>query len=541
MLNMKIWDEYGDLIPLDELQIPKKKGKIAAVIVNRDRPDLTDNLVEQLKEQKSVEIDIYVVEMGSENKSKNQTIYYNDTDFKGKAYGHNVGLRQAMQTKDYEKYWILMNDVVLEGHNCAKNISEFLDKNDSVAIASPCEPEGKYSGCRVGDSEYNIVSTCDYLCMMIKSQCIKECGFLNPQFKYSWGAIHEYSFKISKANKCIAYYSGARFKHLGGTTYGKTKKTISRKKYISNAKKFAARYFVEHYGKNWDSVFYKNLKYPVHSNNFKKHRVLWESELDKKEVAKYNQKRPKGIIEQIEYLKPWFYPVKIKDILVTPGVQYQGRNSISPSHLSERTKYRKSILVEEVVKNYNFSGKSILDLASNCSYWSSFYAKEGATSLTAVEGRYDYVEQGKLYWYENNFLPKENVNFIHSNIMDNKLWRNLKSSKYDFTLCCGIIYHIKNFEKLLKNVASVTKDVIIVDTRVSKVEISQEEPGGWFFDAIVETSHKKVPTKDSIMSILKENGFKSKLLKTDDKIPDLMKGSENYQNESRVCIFAERI
>lgn len=545
MLNTEIWNEFKQLKPLSKIKRGKKIADVAVIIVNRDRPDLTDNLVEQISGMsKSLEVDTFVVEMGSKKRSKYETIYYDDPDYRGKCYGHNVGLRQAMLSGKYRYYWVIMNDLVFKDSDALNKMVQIMDKNKQIGIMSPTEPGGAYPSCRpIKNKDFHTVSTTDYLSLLIRDELIEKGNFLNPNFKYCWGAIHEFAYKCNKNNLIVAYCDKVHMKHLGGTTYGKVKGVISRDEYRDKARKFAARYFVEHYGKNWDEIFTNTLPGPVNKNTFLLHRKSWERALSDDEREYYSSKKTasKSLDSKIDALQPWFYPVVINGIKVTPGLIKGDRASIGDEHLVERTAYRKNILVDEVVKRYDFKNKSILDVASNCAYWSSHYVRHGAKSLTAIEGRLEYVKQGRLYWGENKILNKKDFNFIHSNVLDSNLWISLKDNKkFDFSLCCGILYHIEDYETLLRHIDSVTKEAILVDTRVSSDKSTIEEPGGWFFDAIVETKVKRVPTMKSIVRFLQSMGYHVEQLKTDARMPTLMRGNENYVSNKRVCLLARK-
>jgi hypothetical protein len=111
---------------------------------------------------------------------------------------------------------------------------------------------------------------------LIKRKCIEKNGFLNEQFKYCWGAIHEYSYKIYSNGWKLGYCDIVSMKHFGGTTYGKTKNTISREEYKREAKKFASKYFLENYGQKWDEDFSKHLSTKIKTNTYKLHRKFWE-------------------------------------------------------------------------------------------------------------------------------------------------------------------------------------------------------------------------------------------------------------------------
>jgi GT2 family glycosyltransferase len=279
MLNTEIWNAKGDLVEFSDIQFGAKRGDVAAVIVDRDRPDLTDELVEFIETHKgNLAVDTYVIEMGSVKRSKYESIYYDDSDYRGKCYGHNVGLRYAKFQGYYRYYLVLMNDVRFLEPNGIENLVRIADKNPEIGILSPAEPEGPYPDCfpRVG-SDFHTVSTPDYLALLIRNECVESVGFMNPSFKYCWGALHELSYKLYSKGWKLAYCDRVNKRHLGGTTYGKTKNTISRDDYIVNAKRFAADYFRKTYGESWDDDFSKVLPIGISVNTYRVHRRLWES------------------------------------------------------------------------------------------------------------------------------------------------------------------------------------------------------------------------------------------------------------------------
>jgi GT2 family glycosyltransferase len=260
----------------------KYKNDLAIIIVNRDRPDLTDTLVESLNSLHTKNgKDLYIIEMGSQKEklSKYCSYYYEDTEFKGKAYGHNQGLNYVLENHGrYRYYWFLMNDLVFgENPNPIDKMIEILESERQMGILSPTEIDSGYPGSRPdANQKWHKVSTTDYLALMMKDRCLQDVGFLGPHFKYSWGAIHELTYKMYQKGWFIAYCDQVVMKHLGGTTYGSTKNTISRDEYKKNARMFCAKYFVETYGEDWDEKFTKCLPGDVETNTYKLHRKFWE-------------------------------------------------------------------------------------------------------------------------------------------------------------------------------------------------------------------------------------------------------------------------
>ena len=86
-----IWDEHGELVPLTPAPAAEHEADVAAIVVSRNRPDLVDGMVRQLRGMGgSLTMDTYVVEMGTDpdKLSPHCSLRYDDPDFRGKCYGH---------------------------------------------------------------------------------------------------------------------------------------------------------------------------------------------------------------------------------------------------------------------------------------------------------------------------------------------------------------------------------------------------------------------------------------------------------------------
>jgi hypothetical protein len=264
-------------------------GDVAAIIVNRNRPDLTDALVEQLQALPSTNrARIIEIECGSDpdKRSRYANYTYDDPDFRGKCYGHNCGLDFVLGRHGrFRYYWFLMNDVVFEpGSDPIATLTEVLASEPRMALVSPTELDSVYPGSEPDAGQrWHMVSTCDYLALLMKDAAQREVGFLNPDFKYCWGAIHELSYKLYRDGWFLAYCDAVRMKHLGGTTYGAGTNTISRAQYRREAQRWAARYFLRTYGPRWDELFSQHLPPQITRNTYRAHRRFWESALPRAE------------------------------------------------------------------------------------------------------------------------------------------------------------------------------------------------------------------------------------------------------------------
>lgn len=261
--------------------------KVAIIVVSRNRPDLVKRQIEELsKLGKKVEKEIHVVECGTDPDKLNHrymTMWYKDEPFKGKCYAHNEGLNHVMsfdKDKKNDYYLFLHNDIFFDKDNKFDPLDkmvEIMEKHKQIGVLSPTEKNSPYPDGRPRTDSWHKVSTCDYLCLMMGRSDLENVGFLNPDFKYCWGAIHELSYKLYKRGLCVAYCDAVHMTHLGGSTYGKNTKTISREEYQKRAKQFAATYFRRAYGENWDKEFSKHLPKDIKINTYKEHRKLWES------------------------------------------------------------------------------------------------------------------------------------------------------------------------------------------------------------------------------------------------------------------------
>jgi len=238
-------------------------------------------------------------------------------------------------------------------------------------------------------------------------------------------------------------------------------------------------------------------------------------------------------------LNPWFCPVQVGSVQVTPGIG----STWNAKKLTNRIVYRHKLLVDEVVKRYDFKGKRVLDLACNCAYWSARYVAHGAEYVFGVEGRPTVHKQAELYWKHNRFLPKDKYTFICGNVLDAGIWDKLNAlPMFDVTLCAGILYHISDYRSLITRMANVTKDAMIIDTRVGDVtEKTVVEPGDLCFNAIKQTRAKSVPHLPNLLTCLDKLSFTCEILPVTFRSPPGLREQDDYNKKNRVTILARKI
>jgi len=245
------------------------------------------------------------------------------------------------------------------------------------------------------------------------------------------------------------------------------------------------------------------------------------------------------LCERAAALHPWFYPVELAGHVVTPGIG----SPCSPQYLVSRTQHRMQLLIDSVLPRIDMRGKRVLDLASNCGFWSSAWAAAGAAEVFGMEGRAEHVEQARLYWSNNAFLPAGKWRFEQGDIANAADWRVIRDQpQFDVTLCAGILYHVRNYDEILRWAATRTRETLVVDTRVQDgPEVLIEEPGDLNFNAIASTRLKVVPNRDRLLAVLTELGFDSEVLEVPFATALGVDHDDDYAAGRRITVVARKV
>ncbi|WP_013630452.1 glycosyltransferase family 2 protein [Rubinisphaera brasiliensis] len=260
---------------------------VAVIVMNRDRPDLTNRVVEQIQQQGNrpeIEKDLYVIEAGSrvpEGCSKYMTHRFRDRRYRGRYYAFNRGLTWARGRKDYDFYWFVVNDIEFTPEeDCLSKLIACMHDEPSMGLIGPCELDAKdYRGAAPESGRnWHKAATVHGLAHLIRGEVIHTVGYMNPRFRYSQGAGSEYAYKLYRQGWFLAYADCATVHHdQSGSTYGKVV-PISRHEYQRRANNFAIRYLTKHYGENWPELFSSVLPPDVEVNTFRWQQDVWSNE-----------------------------------------------------------------------------------------------------------------------------------------------------------------------------------------------------------------------------------------------------------------------
>jgi hypothetical protein len=235
-------------------QASQRKIRVAVIIINRDRPEITDKVVEQTRDMgKGLDKQLFVVECGSkpQGRSKYATHWFRDRNYKWRYYGFNQGLNIARKSGDWDYFWFVVNDIYFpDDQDTLRILVDTMEQVPGMALIGPGEPEGKYyRGCEPKPGRlWHKAATVHGLACLMRAQAIDEVGYCNPKFHYSQGAGSELSYLLYKNGWFMAYSDVAVLYHdQNGSTYGVVTK-ISRHEYHRRARRFASRYLARHYG-----------------------------------------------------------------------------------------------------------------------------------------------------------------------------------------------------------------------------------------------------------------------------------------------------
>lgn len=205
--------------------------------------------------------------------------------------------------------------------------------------------------------------------------------------------------------------------------------------------------------------------------------------------------------DQVADFNPWYYPLWVNGKPVELGV---GSKS-SHDYLLQWQRYRDGVLGDSLLSKLDLKDKSLRDYACNCGYWGLRAAEQGLASYVGIEGRQVFIDQGKALWRQNIFTDCD-YRFEHGNVASVEL----DQTPVDISFCIGILYHLPDWQNLLRRVATTTNDALVIETRIHPTRL-QRFPGDLDFNRIPEvgTDPMQMPSLLEIHTILDECGWVS--------------------------------
>lgn len=180
-------------------------------------------------------------------------------------------------------------------------------------------------------------------------------------------------------------------------------------------------------------------------------------------------------------------------------------------------------------------GKRVLDLGSNAGYWSLAAIEAGADFVLGIDGRQMHVDQAELVFDAKGIDPAR-YRFETGNIFTHSF-----PEHFDVILCLGLMYHISKPMELFEIMASVSPELLLIDTTVSLIpwsvfrvarENSLENPRNAIDHEVV-----LIPSRRAVLELAGEFGFHAAVLAHD--ISDYT-GMADYRAKRRAAFLCSK-
>lgn len=148
--------------------------QVAAIILNRNLPELADELGEWIISQHGELVDLYVLENGSDPDKRSRFVNIILRDSLGPAGGVNQALKITL-AKGYEYFWVNYNDVRYRGEHFLTRALEQMAQYPTIGIFFPFW-EGAMWFDREFDEASQLVLYSDILSFVVSRQALEVCS-----------------------------------------------------------------------------------------------------------------------------------------------------------------------------------------------------------------------------------------------------------------------------------------------------------------------------------------------------------------------------
>ncbi len=184
----------------------------------------------------------------------------------------------------------------------------------------------------------------------------------------------------------------------------------------------------------------------------------------------------------------------------------------------------------------SLAGKRVLDLGCNAGWWSLLSIEAGCDLVVGIDGRPAHIEQARLVFETKNVDPKR-FRFIHGDFTRVDFE---SEGPFDVVLALGIFYHISKPFELLEKISRSSRDVLVIDTALSRAN-------GSFFELVrepIDEPRNAVdrelvlwPTLAALLEAMREFDYRVQPLEP--RFVD-WKGSEDYRRGLRRAVIGAK-
>jgi SAM-dependent methyltransferase len=129
-----------------------------------------------------------------------------------------------------------------------------------------------------------------------------------------------------------------------------------------------------------------------------------------------------------------------------------------------------------------------------------------------IDGRQMHIDQANFV-FKVNEIEENRYKFVVGNIFDLDL---LQFGNFDIVFCLGFFHHVSKHMVLLEKIAQVNSDILLLDTRVSRIPgaymVIQYESTEVSVNAL-DYSLTMVPTKRAVFGMAEQFGYTAVMLR----------------------------
>ncbi len=192
------------------------------------------------------------------------------------------------------------------------------------------------------------------------------------------------------------------------------------------------------------------------------------------------------------------------------------------------------------------NGAKILDLGSHDGRWTFAALKNGAASVTGVEGRSYLVDKAEKTMSLYGIAPPR-FEFIVGDV--NEVVGTFAKRLFDVVFVFGILYHVPCPFDLLRKVTALEPKYIIVDTSLSKmkepvIELRQDDADRESDSISLNGKQKNIlvgyPSEAALLMMLADLGYVSKKVDYDAMGINDWSQILDYKEKYRISVVARR-
>lgn len=162
-----------------------------------------------------------------------------------------------------------------------------------------------------------------------------------------------------------------------------------------------------------------------------------------------------------------------------------------PQGLANRHQQRRRYFFDPLVQacGGTLAGKRVLDLGCNAGWWSLAAIESGCEFVVGVDTKASNVAQAQFV-FDTLGVEQDRYEFVVGSALD--LDPSVHGS-FDVVLCLGLLYHVSSPVQLLREIASRSDDLLVIDTALSRL------PGACFVLKRGEVEHRISRRVDSLV------------------------------------------